>query len=127
MNQYENRFYARTEQPIVFFARIENAENGVLLDPTGITAIRYSAWSLGAIDGLRKQNVPGHLRVNVPLSALYETAVASVAFPNGYNFRFGPDNRAKPLFPRAGNYEVLFHIESTDQNPIVLTYRFEVE
>lgn len=127
MNQYENRFYARTEQPAVFFARIENAENGEFLSPSDVTVIVFDAWIIGSLDGRRKSAVPGHQRVSVPLDALLLNSTQSVAFPLGYNFRFAPDVRRKPLFPQAGIYEIVIKIERADQNPIVLTYRFEVE
>lgn len=127
MTPYENRFYARTEQPVVLFARIENAENGELLDPSDVTAITLDAWGIGSLDGRRKSAVPGHQRVALPLSTLLSQTVTSVAFPLGYNYRFAPNVRTKPLFPQTGLYEVVIKIELNDQNPIVLTYRFEVE
>ena len=127
MSIQENQFQACVEEPKVFFARIRDRETGDPLDPTSVTGIRYSVYSLGLLDGQRKESISGHQKVSVPLETLTETIATCPVFPSGYNFRFAPDCRTSPLFPRAGKFEVCFLMSLKIGNPILLTYRFTVE
>ena len=127
MSQNDNLFDAQTEEPKIFFARIQNLENGAYLPPAEVASIRYSVYPLGSIDNRRKEPVPGHERVEVPVSALTEGCRTSVAFPTGYNFRHAPDCRTRTIFPTVGKYEVCYTLQRTNGNPIRLSYRFTVE
>ena len=127
MSQYDNRFEAYVDQPKVFFAKIINRETGDVLDPAAVTAIHYSVYPLGIIDGQRKEAVPGHRRVTVPLTTLTAAVESCPVFTPGYNFRYAPDGRTRSLFPRAGKFEVCFILTLATGNPILLSYRFTVE
>ena len=70
MSIQENQFQACVEEPKVFFARIEDRETGNPLDPTSVTEICYNVYSLGLLDGQRKESIPGHQKVSVPLETL---------------------------------------------------------
>lgn len=127
MSQYDNRFEACVDQSKVFFAKIVNRETGENLDPTEVTSIVYNVYPLGIIDGQRKEAIPGHRRVSVPLTTLTATIESCPVFTPGYNFRYAPDCRTRPLFPRAGKFEVAFILTLATGNPILLSYRFNVE
>lgn len=127
MSQTDNQFTARTEETKIFFARIENLENGAFLSPGAVSSIHYTVYPLGTIDNQRKEPVSGHRRIEVPLSVLTEGCRTSAVFPTGYNFRHAPDCRTRPIFPTVGKYEVFYTLALTGANPIQLSYRFSVE
>ncbi|MDO4586013.1 MAG: hypothetical protein Q4C95_01815 [Planctomycetia bacterium] len=123
---------AKIGQPMIFVARIKNERDNVLLQQSDVVSIEYTAYLLSSLSGFRKERIPGHQGIVVPISStIYDECQTNVHLWTldqiGYNFCHSPDISIFSLFPQYGRYEVCYSISLNSANPIQLHFLVDVE
>lgn len=121
--------YFYSGETALFLARIEESSTGVLLLPSDVEKITYTAYKIRKFGSTKtRQPIVGHENVSVPVAAILETLETNDQRWNervddrGYNFRYEPNTRENPIFPEAGSYEIVFAVTPFLGNPAPIVY-----
>lgn len=125
-------YYNEGETPVLF-ARITNSQTGAAILPSDVSSIEYTAYKVTSGWATQtKTAVTGHSAVPIDSSALLASVVPPSTDPRwtadtvGYNFIFEPDSRTNPIFPTAGDYEIVVTIKFASANPLPIVYQISV-
>lgn len=126
-------YYNEGETPVLF-ARITNSQTGAAITPSDVSSIEYTAYKVTSGWATQtKTAVTGHSAVPIDSSALLSSVVPPSQDPRwtadtvGYNFKFEPDSRTNPIFPTAGDYEIIVTIKFASANPLPIVYSISVK
>lgn len=127
-----SNYYNEGETPVLF-ARITNSQTGAAITPSDVSSIEYTAYKVTSGWATQtKTAVTGHSAVPIDSSALLSSVVPPSQDPRwtadtvGYNFKFEPDSRTNPIFPTAGEYEIIVTIKFASANPLPIVYQIGV-
>ena len=127
-----SNYYNEGETPVLF-ARITNSQTGAAITPSDVSSIEYTAYKVTSGWATQtKTAVTGHSAVPIDSSALLSSVVPPSQDPRwtadtvGYNFKFEPDSRTNPIFPTAGDYEIIVTVKFTSANPLPIVYQISV-
>ena len=125
-------YYNEGETPVLF-ARITNSQTGAAITPSDVSSIEYTAYKVTSGWATQtKTAVTGHSAVPIDSSALLSSVVPPSQDPRwtadtvGYNFTFEPDSRTNPIFPSAGDYEIIVTVKFASANPLPIVYQISV-
>ena len=125
-------YYNEGETPVLF-ARITNSQTGAAITPSDVSSIEYTAYKVTSGWATQtKTAVTGHSAVPIDSSALLSSVVPPSQDPRwtadtvGYNFKFEPDSRTNPIFPTAGDYEIIVPVKFASANPLPIVYQIGV-
>ena len=125
-------YYNEGETPVLF-ARITNSQTGAAITPSDVSSIEYTAYKVTSGWATQtKTPVSGHSAVPIDSSALLSSVVPPSQDPRwtadtvGYNFKFEPDSRTNPIFPTAGDYEIIVTVKFASANPLPIVYQISV-
>lgn len=127
-----SNYYNEGETPVLF-ARITNSQTGAAITPSDVSSIEYTAYKVTSGWATQtKTPVSGHSAVPIDSSALLSSVVPPSQDPRwtadtvGYNFKFEPDSRTNPIFPTAGDYEIIVTVKFASANPLPIVYQIGV-
>lgn len=127
-----SNYYNEGETPVLF-ARITNSQTGAAITPSDVSSIEYTAYKVTSGWATQtKTAVTGHSAVPIDSSALLSSVVPPSQDPRwtadtvGYNFKFEPDSRTNPIFPTAGDYEIIVTVKFASANPLPIVYQIGV-
>ena len=127
-----SNYYNEGETPVLF-ARITNSQTGAAITPSDVSSIEYTAYKVTSGWATQtKTAVTGHSAVPIDSSALLSSVVPPSQDPRwtadtvGYNFKFEPDSRTNPIFPTAGDYEIIVTVKFASANPLPIVYSISV-
>ena len=127
-----SNYYNEGETPVLF-ARITNSQTGAAITPSDVSSIEYTAYKVTSGWATQtKTAVTGHSAVPIDSSALLSSVVPPSQDPRwtadtvGYNFKFEPNSRTNPIFPTAGDYEIIVTVKFASANPLPIVYQIGV-
>ena len=124
--------YFNAGEAPVLLARIADSLTNVAVTPNDVESISLTVYKTQLYRGVKQRVVlEGWGDVDVPLTAVMESLI--VDDPRwkkdsvGYNFRYEPDLRDKPLFNESGEYVVVVTIKFKEGNPAPLVFNVSVK
>ena len=106
-------------QNILFRAKVTNLDDGTIIPRSEIESIKLTVLKYEKQDRTEQPRiVDGYNGISIPV-----TAFLTAADPQGFNFRFFPDQRVLPMFPEDGRYDVQVDVKLNADNPLCIIYQ----